>query len=119
MATRKPPTGAALAPLWNALEAARQAVVDACNDLDMPLDLGAVARTFAAWVQAAEAWNDTLDLLATQVRAFISDHSDQWIASATGEAYAAWSEALAAAQLATEPRTRWTCTSPSTPTTVV
>jgi hypothetical protein len=103
MATLKAPTAEALAPLYEALEEARQDCLDACENVTMDLDLGALSQAYGAWEKAAEAWNDAVEALATQVDEFISEHSEKWAQSAKGEAFNAWSDALRGASVETEP----------------
>ena len=103
MPTMKTPTADAVQNLYDELEAARQAVVDACDDLVRTLDLDALTRAYADWEHAAELFNRGLEDLVTQVDEYIATHTDRWCYSPRGEAFAAWSVALQEAQIAIEP----------------
>jgi hypothetical protein len=106
MPTKKTPTAEALEPVYEALEAARTAVIDACDDvmLMLPAGLADLTRAYGAWEIAAEAWNEALESLATQVDDYSADHSERWMASDKGQAFAAWSVALREAQVEVEPQ---------------
>jgi hypothetical protein len=99
MAT-KPPQMEHLLPLYDALEEARQAFLDACDEIPLPPPL---TEALAAWRQAAEAWNEACYDAATAVREFIGDHSERWIESDHGQAYDYWMYALEAAKVKPEP----------------
>jgi hypothetical protein len=89
-----------LLPLYDALEEARQAFLDACDEIPLPPPL---TEALAAWRQAAEAWNEALYDAAADFREFIGEHSERWIESERGQAYDSWVDALEKATVNPEP----------------
>jgi hypothetical protein len=103
--TPTPPKTEHLEALHEALEAARQAVIELCEtlvDTDR-LSTWEVGPTVQAWSQAAEAWNEAVSDAAVDVRGFMEEHSERWLESERGQAYDAWADALESAQVETEP----------------
>ena len=101
----KPPQTDHLDALHEALETARREVVDLCEKLvdTALLATWQITPTMQAWQQAAEAWNDAVADAAVDVRVFMEEHTEQWLAAARGEAYEAFAGALEGAQVETEP----------------
>jgi hypothetical protein len=103
--TPKPPKTDHLEALHDALDAARQEVIDLCEtlvDTDL-LSTWEAAPAVQAWQAAAEAWNEAVSDAAVDVRGFMEERSQQWNDSARGQAYDAWADALESAQVDTEP----------------
>jgi hypothetical protein len=101
----KPPNTGHLEALHEALDAARQEVIDLCEALadTSLLSSWEVAPAVQAWQQAAEAWNEAVHDAAVDVRGFMEEHSERWLESARGQAYEAWADALESAEVDTEP----------------
>ena len=103
--TPNPPKTDHLEALYEALDAARAAVVALCESLvdTNLLKTWQVAPAMQTWQQAAEAWNEAVADAAVDVRGFIEEHSDTWQESERGQAYDAWADALENAEVETEP----------------
>jgi hypothetical protein len=101
----KPPNTGHLDALHEALDAARQDVVDLCEslvDTDL-LSTWQVVPVVTAWQQAAEAWNEAVADAAADVRGFMEEHSERWLESERGQAYDTWAVDLENAAVETEP----------------
>jgi len=86
MPTTKAPKTDHLDALNEELETARQELIDLCEQLvdTALLSSWEVAPAFQAWHEAAEAWNEAVEAAAEEVRGFMDEHGDAWLASARG-----------------------------------
>jgi hypothetical protein len=99
------PTTGHLNDLHDALEEARQELIDLCESL-VDTDLLASWQcepAYKAWHEAAEEWNEAVLDVAADIEMFISEHSERWMESERGQAYEAWEQAMLGAQVETEP----------------
>ena len=100
-----PPKTDHLEALHDALEAAREEVINLCETLvDIALlYTWQVTPAMQTWQEAAEAWNEAVADAAVDVRGFMEEHSERWQESERGQAYDSWADALENAEIETEP----------------
>ena len=100
-----PPKTDHLEALHEALETARQEVIDLCESLvdTSLLTSWEVAPAMKEWQDAAEAWNEAVADAAVDVRGFMEEHSERWQESERAQAYDSWADALENAEIETEP----------------